>query len=102
MDVRLLEEFAAWLSGLRDARARVKITARLARLSMGNAGDVAPVGEGVSELRVHEGPGYRVYFLQHGSDLAIVLLGGDKSTQTRDIEAAKALARQWKDENDGA
>ena len=99
MNVQLLEGFAVWLSSLRDARARTKIVARLTRLSWGNAGDAAPVGEGVSELRIHYGPGYRVYHLQHGADLAIVLGGGDTGSQAGDIKAAHGLARQWKDEN---
>jgi putative addiction module killer protein len=99
MEVRLLDEFADWLSSLRDGRARVKITAQLTRLSLGNPGDVAPIGEGVSELRINFGPGYRVYYLQHGDTLAIVLGGGDKSTQGGDIKRAVKLARQWKSEN---
>lgn len=102
MEVRLLEEFADWLSSLRDGRARVKITARLTRLSLGNPGDVAPIGEGVSEMRIDFGPGYRVYFLQHGKTLAVVLGGGDKSTQAGDIKKALKLAAQWKSENDNA
>ena len=99
MEVRLLEEFAVWLSSLRDGRARVKITARLTRLSLGNAGDVAPVGEGVSELRINFGPGYRIYYFQRGDELAIIVGGGDKSTQDTDIKRALSLARQWKQEN---
>jgi putative addiction module killer protein len=102
MDVQLLEEFKDWLSRLRDGRARVKITSRVARLGLGNPGDFEPVGEGVSEMRIHYGPGYRVYYLQHGGSLAVVLRGGDKSTQARDIEAALALAKRWKDENNAA
>jgi putative addiction module killer protein len=99
MEVRLLEEFSVWLSSLRDGRARAKIVARLTRLSLGNPGDVAPVGEGVSELRINFGPGYRVYYFQHGAELAIVLGGGDKSRQGTAIKTALALARQWKQEN---
>ena len=79
---------------LRDQRAVAKVAARLRRLEMGNPGDVAPVGDGVSELRVHYGPGYRVYFTQRGKKLIVVLGGGDKSTQDQDIKAAKALASQ--------
>lgn len=90
------------MSSLRDGRARVKITARLRRLSLGNPGDVAPVGEGVSEMRIDFGPGYRVYFLQHGMALAVVLGGGDKSTQSGDIKKALKLAAQWKSENGNA
>lgn len=99
MEVRLLEEFADWLSSLRDGRARVKITARLTRLSLGNPGDVAPIGDGVSELRINYGPGYRVYYLQNGATLAIVLGGGDKGTQAADIKRALKIAKQWRSEN---
>lgn len=92
--VRQTEAYADWFAGLRDERARAKITLRLRRLSLGNAGDVAPVGEGVSEMRIHYGPGYRVYFVQRGDTLAIVLGGGDKSTQERDIRKAIDLAKE--------
>jgi putative addiction module killer protein len=102
MDVRLLGEFATWLSALRDQRAKAKILIRLRRLSLGNPGDIKPIGEGVSELRVHEGPGYRIYLLLQGEDLAIVLLGGTKSTQAADIAAARALARRWRTERHGS
>lgn len=88
--------FDGWLSGLRDRRAVARITARLDRLASGNTGDAAPVGEGVSELRIDYGPGYRVYFIQRGPVLVILLCGGDKSTQGRDIRQAKILAEQWK------
>jgi putative addiction module killer protein len=80
------------MDGLRDARGRARIAARIDRLALGNPGDVAPVGEGVSELRLHFGPGYRVYFKRQGLILILLLCGGDKSTQTKDIETAKALA----------
>lgn len=79
--------FSNWLIGLKDPRASAKITTRI-----GNPGDVRPVGMGVSELRIHYGPGYRVYFFQRGPDLIILLGGGDKSTQDQDITAALALA----------
>lgn len=72
--------------------------ARIVRLADGNPGDVKPVGEGLSEMRIDHGPGYRVYFVRRGSVLVIVLCGGDKSTQARDIEMAKALAKEWKDQ----
>lgn len=85
-------EFQEWHDGLRDRRAAAKISARLARLEVGNFGDVQPVGEGVSELRVHEGAGYRVYFVQRGETLVVVLWGGDKSTQATDIKRAKEMA----------
>ena len=78
---------------MRDARAKAVIAARVQRLALGNPGDVRPVGEGVSELRIHHGPGYRVYFVQRGPALIVLLCGGDKSTQVRDIEAAKQMAR---------
>ena len=88
--------FDRWLSSLRDRRAVARIAARLDRLAGGNPGDAQPVGEGVSELRINYGPGYRVYFIQRGPVLIILLCGGDKSSQDRDIKQAKALAEQWK------
>lgn len=88
--------FARWLSGLRDRRAVARIAARLDRLAGGNPGDAQPVGDGVSELRINYGPGYRVYFIQRGPVLIILLCGGDKSSQDRDIKQAKVLAEQWK------
>ena len=94
IEVRETEPFAEWFSKLRDERARAKILVRIRRLSLGNPGDVQPVGEGVSEMRIHHGPGYRVYFVQRGETLAILLGGGDKGTQERDIRAAIALARE--------
>ena len=86
--------FAAWLAGLRDDRARARILKRLDRAGQGNLGDVAPVGEGVSEMKIYYGPGYRVYFVQRGSQLIVLLCGGDKSSQAADIEEAKALAKE--------
>lgn len=88
--------FDRWLSGLRDRRAVARIVARLDRMAAGNPGDVQPVGEGVSELRINYGPGYRVYFIQRGPVLIILLCGGDKSTQSKDIRQAKVLAEEWK------
>jgi putative addiction module killer protein len=88
--------FDSWLSSLRDRRAVTRIAARLDRLAAGNPGDAEPIGEGVSELRISYGPGYRVYFLQRGPVLVILLCGGDKSTQSKDIRQAKVLAEQWK------
>lgn len=93
IELILLPAFDAWFQGLRDRVARKRIAARLARLANGNAGDVRPVGEGVSELRVDHGPGYRVYFVGRGPALIVVLGGGDKSTQPADIGHALALAR---------
>ena len=94
IEVRQTEAFRAWLETLRDRRAAAKIAARLARLELGNFGDAEPVGEGVSELRIHYGPGYRAYFVQRGDVLVIMLCGGDKSSQDRDIRRAKAMARE--------
>ena len=88
--------FDRWLSGLRDRRAVARIAARLDRLASGNPGDAQPVGNGVSELRINYGPGYRVYVIQRGPVLIILLCGGDKSSQDRDIKQAKVLAEQWK------
>ena len=85
--------FARWLDGLRDGRARVRIQARIDRLEIGNPGDVRPVGGGISEMRIDYGPGYRVYFVRRGEAVIVLLAGGDKRTQTRDIEAALRLAR---------
>jgi putative addiction module killer protein len=93
MDVRKTEVFATWLDGLRDLRARARVQVRIERLAAGNPGDVKPVGEGVSELRIDYGPGYRVYYKQEGWELVILLAGGDKRSQTRDIERALRLAR---------
>lgn len=90
--------FDTWLRKLRDARARARIQARILRLSLGNAGDAKPVGEGISELRIDYGPGYRVYFLRRGEELIVLLCGGDKTSQDRDIADAKAIARQWKED----
>ena len=84
----------SWLNALRDARAVAKVAVRIKRMADGNFGDVAPVGEGVSEMRIPYGPGYRVYFVQRGDVVVILLCGGDKSTQGRDIAAAKALAKE--------
>ena len=93
IEVRKTGEFAQWLDDLRDTHARARIQARIERLAAGNPGDVKPVGAGVSELRIDYGPGYRVYFMQKGSVSIILLAGGDKSTQTRDIKTALRLAR---------
>jgi putative addiction module killer protein len=90
--------FLDWLSGLKDETAKGRITQRLYRLAAGNAGDVKPVGAGVSEMRIDYGPGYRVYFMQRGAVVIVLLCGGNKATQTRDIKRAKALAAEWKDE----
>ena len=89
--------FDRWLRALKDSRARARIEARILRLSMGNPGDVKPVGGGVSELRIDHGPGYRVYFLQRGQMLIVLLCGGDKSSQSEDIRDALKIAKEWKD-----
>ena len=91
--IRKTEIFAQWLDGLRDVRARARVQVRVERLAAGNAGDVEPVGEGISEMRIHYGPGYRVYFKKHGRDVVILLAGGDKRTQSADIKTALRLAR---------
>ena len=93
IEVRQTEVFARWFARLRDGQARVRIDNRIRRLSLGNSGDVMPVGEGVSELRIDYGPGYRVYFVRRGPDLIILLAGGDKDSQRRDILRALELAR---------
>jgi len=93
MEIRKTEFFARWLDDLRDLRARARVQVRIERLAAGNPGDVRPVGEGVSELRIDYGPGYRIYFRRHGRELIILLAGGDKSSQTKDIKAALRLAR---------
>ena len=94
IEVRTSETFTTWFNGLKDRKARARIQARIDRMEMGNFGDVAPVGEGVSELRLFYGPGYRVYFVQRGSVLVILLSGGDKGSQQSDIAKAKQIARQ--------
>ncbi|MFH1086286.1 MAG: type II toxin-antitoxin system RelE/ParE family toxin [Chloroflexota bacterium] len=93
IEVRQTEEYAAWFARLRDHRARARIDVRIRRLTLGNVGDVRPVGEGVSELRIDYGPGYRVYFCQRGQNLVVLLAGGDKRTQDEDIDLALTLAR---------
>jgi len=94
IEVRQTDEYAEWFKGLLDRQARARINTRIRRLSLGNPGDVKPVGEGVSELRIDYGPGYRVYFVQRGEMLVILLAGGDKRTQNRDIRTALELARE--------
>lgn len=94
LEVRQTAAYSDWYSRLRDKAAQVRINIRIRRLSLGNAGDVKPVGEGVSELRVNCGPGYRVYFVQKGDVFIVLLAGGDKSSQDQDIREAKALARE--------
>lgn len=95
VEIRQTQVFAAWLDGLKDRNARARIQVRLDRLALGLAGDVKPVGSGVSELRVDYGPGYRMYFKQQGRELVLLLNGGDKRTQGRDIERALSMARDF-------
>ena len=92
-EVRKTEVYAKWLDSLRDAHARARVLVRVERLAAGNPGDVRPVGEGVSELRIDYGPGYRVYFKKQGRMIVVLLAGGDKRTQSQDIETALRLAR---------
>ena len=92
-ELRKTEVYARWLDGLRDVRARARVLVRVERLAAGNPGDVRPVGEGVSELRIDYGPGYRVYFKKQGRTIVVLLAGGDKRTQSRDIETALRLAQ---------
>jgi len=95
IEIKQIATFMEWENRLKDPTARALIAAWIFRLANGLAGDVSPVGEGVSELRIHYGPGYRVYFQPCGLQLVILLCGGDKSRQGRDIELAKYLARRW-------
>lgn len=92
--IQTTQTFDAWFANLRDRQGAARIQTRIRRAEFGNFGDCAPIGEGVSELRIHYGPGYRVYFKQVGMEIVILLAGGDKSTQTKDINTALALARQ--------
>ncbi len=89
-------EFDRWIRKLKDRQGKLRILKRIDRLANGNPGDVAPVGSGVSELRLNVGPGYRVYYLQEGDALVLLLCGGDKSTQPKDIEQAHELAEEWR------
>jgi len=93
IEIRKTGNFVQWLDGLRDVRARARVQARIERLAVGNPGDVQPVGEGVSEMRIDYGPGYRVYFKRVGREIVILLAGGDKRTQSADIKTALRLAR---------
>jgi putative addiction module killer protein len=94
IEIRQTEVYSQWFNDLPDRQARARINVRVRRLSLGNPGDVKPVGEGVSEMRIDYGPGYRVYFVRRGQALAILLAGGDKHTQDRDIKMALHLARE--------
>jgi len=92
--IHTTETFDDWFVGLRDRMAQKRIQARIRRAELGNFGDCGPVGEGISEMRIHYGPGYRVYFVQRGMEIVILLAGGDKSTQNKDIKTALNLVRQ--------
>lgn len=94
VEIRQAEVYVKWFNSLRDRQARAHIDIRIRRLSLGNPGDVKPVGEGVSELRIDYGPGYRIYFVQKGQSVIVLLAGGDKSTQGKDIRMALDLARE--------
>jgi len=96
-EIRQTSVFSKWLARLSDATAKAKIAARIDRLALGNAGDVESVGDGVSELRIHYGPGYRVYYTRRGKAIVVLLCGGDKKTQDKDIKAAKSLAEGLED-----
>ena len=89
--------FSKWLSGLKDQQARMRIHVRLDRVRLGNFGDAVPIGEGLFELRIHYGPGYRLYYVQRDMRFVILLCGGDKTSQPRDIEKAKIIAKEWRD-----
>ena len=94
IEVRTTDTFRRWFKRLRDRKAKARIQARIDRVQMGHFGDIAPVGEGVSELRIFYGPGYRVYFVQRGEVVVILLSGGDKGSQNADIAKAKEIAKQ--------
>lgn len=93
VEIRKTELFAKWIDNLRDVQAKARVLVRIERLASGNAGDVKPVGEGISEMRIDYGSGYRVYFTKRGNELIILLAGGDKSSQTSDIKVALRLAQ---------
>jgi putative addiction module killer protein len=98
IEVRKTDVFTNWFNNLRDKRAKARIQVRIDRLEIGHFGDVAPVGEGVSELRIFYGPGYRVYFVKQGLAVVILLSGGDKNSQSSDIIQAKELAKQLEED----
>ena len=97
VEIRQTVAFTKWIRGLADRRARLAIAKRIDRLAFGHAGDAKPVGGGVNELRIHMGPGYRVYFTWRGEAIIILLCGGDKGSQTRDIARAQALAEEFEE-----
>jgi putative addiction module killer protein len=91
-EIMVTEAFVEWVDNLRDLQGRARVLARLDRLRFGNPGDAKPVGRGISESRIHSGPGYRIYFVERGRSVVVVLCGGDKSSQRRDIATAKRIA----------
>ncbi|EDV5024202.1 type II toxin-antitoxin system RelE/ParE family toxin [Salmonella enterica subsp. enterica serovar Ball] len=95
------ETFSDWLSSLKDLRARSRVLARIDRMKEGNFGDSEPIGDGLSEARIHYGPGYRVYFMQQGDVIVLLLCGGDKSSQSKDIKQAKRIAEAWREAKNG-
>jgi|SRR5882757_9317388 putative addiction module killer protein len=97
IELKQTETFRKWRSRLKDERARALIASRLDRLAFGHAGDAEPIGQGVSELRIHYGPGYRIYFHRRGNTIIVLLCGGTKRGQSKDIEAAKRLAADWRE-----
>jgi len=98
-DLRQTETFTKWRSKLKDGTAKAAIALRLARLELGHIGDASAVGDDVSELRIHYGPGYRIYFQRRGNTIVVLLCGGDKSTQAKDIARARILAKEWSEED---
>ena len=98
LEIVTTDVFDDWLAGLRDVEARARIRVRIRRMSLGNPGDVKALGDGIGEMRFSFGPGYRVYFTRCGATLVLLLAGGDKSSQSRDIELARQIAAQWRDE----
>ena len=95
IELKQTDAFRTWRTRLKDEKARVLIASRLDRLAYGHAGDVKRAGQGISELRIHYGPGYRIYFHRRGNTVIVLLCGGDKSTQAKDVKTAKRMANEW-------